>query len=100
MNATRKKSTTRKPATSALAPPGAFAPPPPPEEFGKAAAPANTDQVETSALSLHDLFTKQASTILKRADLDEDQKQSILIAMSCPCCGAGGMSFTAKLKRR
>jgi hypothetical protein len=34
-----------------------------------------------------------------RADLDDEQKQSILIAMSCPCCGAGGMSFTTKLKR-
>jgi len=38
--------------------------------------------------------------MLDRADLDEEQKQAILIAMSCPCCGAGGMSFTAKLKRR
>jgi len=38
--------------------------------------------------------------MLKRADLDEEQKQEILIAMSCPCCGAGGMSITAKLKRR
>jgi hypothetical protein len=37
--------------------------------------------------------------MLERADLDDEQKQSILIAMSCPCCGAGGMSFTAKLKR-
>jgi hypothetical protein len=38
--------------------------------------------------------------MLDRTDLDEEQKQSVLIAASCPCCGAGGMSFTAKLKRR
>src|SRR5262245_37261593 len=56
--------------------------------------------IETSALSLHDLFARQAATMLKRADLDEEQKQAILIAMSCPCCGAGGLSITAKLKRR
>jgi hypothetical protein len=38
--------------------------------------------------------------MLDRTDLDEEQKQSVLIAASCPCCGAGGMSFTAKLKPR
>ena len=53
-----------------------------------------------SNLSLHELFQQQARDMLDRADLDEEQKQSILIAMSCPCCGAGGLSFTAKLKRR
>jgi hypothetical protein len=37
--------------------------------------------------------------MLDRADLSEEQKQSLLIGMSCPCCGAGGFSFTAKLKR-
>ena len=63
------------------------------------AAPAADDQILTSDLSLHDLFQRQAATMLERADLSDEQKQSILIAMSCPCCGAGGMSFTAKLKR-
>ena len=38
--------------------------------------------------------------MLERSDLDEEQKQTILIAMSCPCCGAGAPSFTVKLKRR
>ena len=57
------------------------------------------DQVTTSNLSLHDLFAQQTRTMLDRTDLDEEAKQNILIAMSCPCCGAGGMSFTAKLKR-
>jgi hypothetical protein len=37
--------------------------------------------------------------MLERADLDEEQKQRLLVAMSCPCCGAGGLSLTVKLKR-
>ena len=41
----------------------------------------------------------QTRQMLDRTDLDEEQKQNILVAMSCPCCGAGAMSFTAKLKR-
>ncbi|MFL5071058.1 MAG: hypothetical protein ACJ8D9_15855 [Xanthobacteraceae bacterium] len=58
------------------------------------------DQVTVSNFSLHELFQQQTREMLDRTDLDEEQKQSILVAMSCPCCGAGGMSFTAKLKRR
>lgn len=38
--------------------------------------------------------------MLDRSDLDEEQKQNILVAMNCPCCGAGAMSYTAKLRRR
>ena len=53
----------------------------------------------SSNLTLHELFQQQTIGMLDRADLDEEQKQSILIGMSCPCCGAGGFSFTAKLKR-
>jgi len=80
--------------------PPTFAPPPPPEAFGKPAAPTKRNQGETTNLSLHDLFAQQTRAMLDRTDLDEEQKQSILVAMSCPCCGAGGMSFTAKLKRK
>ena len=61
--------------------------------------PASEDQSSYSALSLHALFEQQTRQLLDRADLDEEQKQNILVAMSCPCCGAGAMSFTAKLKR-
>lgn len=57
------------------------------------------DQVMSSNLSLHELFEQQARQMIDRADLDEEQKQNILVAMSCPCCGAGAMSFTAKLRR-
>ena len=62
--------------------------------------PSPDDQISYSSLSLHQLFEQQTRQMLDRADLDEEQKQNILVAMSCPCCGAGGMSFTAKLKRR
>jgi hypothetical protein len=77
-----------------------FAPPPPPEAFSTPPVPSSDDQVKTSSFSLHDLFAQQARTMLDRADLDEEQKQNVLVAMSCPCCGAGALSFTAKLKRR
>jgi hypothetical protein len=77
-----------------------FAPPPPPEAFGRSSVPPSDDQAEAGGFSLHDLFAQQAHAMLDRTDLDEEQKQSVLVAMSCPCCGAGGMSFTAKLKRR
>src|SRR5215471_2587397 len=57
------------------------------------------DQLISSSLSLHELFQQQTRQILDRTDLGENQKQHILVAMSCPCCGAGAMSYTAKLKR-
>jgi hypothetical protein len=51
-------------------------------------------------LSLHDLFQQQIRAMLDRTDLDEEQKAGILVAAACPCCGAGSMSFSARLKRR
>jgi hypothetical protein len=79
----------------------ASAPPPPADSFSNASPPAGEDgQIQSSGLSLHELFAQQARTMLDRTDLDDEQKQSILVAMSCPCCGAGGLSFTAKIKRR
>ena len=50
--------------------------------------------------SLHDLFQQQTMEMLDRSDLSEEQKQSILVAMNCPCCGGSGLSFTMKLKRK
>jgi hypothetical protein len=79
-----RKSTKRKPA-------------PPPEPENTPLAP--DDRVVTTDLSLHQLFEQQTARMLDRADLSEEQKQSILIGLNCPCCGAGGFSFTAKLRR-
>jgi hypothetical protein len=72
--------------------------PAPPEDAARALTP--DDQVVASNLTLHELFQQQTSAMLERADLSDEQKQSILVAMACPCCGAGGFSFTAKLKAR
>jgi hypothetical protein len=58
----------------------------------------DASRVTASDLSLHELFEQQARNMLDRADIDEEQKQSILVAMACPCCGAGGTSFSVKLK--
>jgi len=77
-----------------IRPPRKIAKPPP--DPGAAAA---DEQIISSNLSLHELFQQQTTAMLDRADISDEQKQSILIALSCPCCGAGGMSFTAKLKR-
>jgi hypothetical protein len=60
---------------------------------------AADEQISYSSLSLHELFEQQTRAMLDRSDLDEEQKQNILVAMSCPCCGAGAMSYTVKLKR-
>ena len=59
---------------------------------------AATGQIFTGNLALHDLFQQQAAAILDEADIGEEEKQSILLAMSCPCCGAGEMSFSVKMK--
>ena len=56
-------------------------------------------QISGAAVSLHQLFEQQTRRMLDRADLYEEQKQNLLVAMSCPCCGAGAMSYTIKLKR-
>jgi len=64
-----------------------------------AVTPADETIVYGADLSLHQLFEQQTRQMLDRSDLDEEQKQNILIAMSCPCCGAGAMSYKVKLKR-
>ena len=70
-----------------------------PDNASDVAPAAAGEGIADNSLSLHDLFAQQAREMIERADLDEEQKQNILIAMSCPCCGAGAMSYTAKLKR-
>ncbi len=70
-----------------------------PEPAAEPIAPP-VSEIEGSNLSLHELFEQQAAEMLERADLDEEQRQSVLLAMSCPCCGGGGPSFSFKLKRR
>jgi len=63
-------------------------------------AAGDINPVSVSNLSLHELFEQQTRHMLECADIDEEQRQSILVAMACPCCGAGGMSFSVKLKKK
>jgi hypothetical protein len=58
------------------------------------------DQIFAGGSALHDLFQKQVQEALEQSDLDEEAKQTILVALNCPCCGAGGMNYTAKIKRK
>ena len=55
-------------------------------------------RAESKGPPLADMF--DAMPMLDRSDLSEEQKQSILVAMNCPCCGGSGLSFTMKLKRK
>ena len=57
-------------------------------------------QIFTGNAPLHDLFQKQVLEVLDKSDLDEESKQAILVAMNCPCCGTGGMNYTAKINRK
>lgn len=61
--------------------------------------PINESVVVSSSVSLHELFQQQVTEMLDRTDLSEEQKQQVLVAMACPCCGAGAMSYTVKLRR-
>ena len=59
---------------------------------------AKIGQVFTGDQALHDLFREQAAAVLEDADIGEEEKQSILLALTCPCCGAGTMSFSVKMR--
>ena len=59
---------------------------------------AKIGQVFTGDQALHELFREQAAAVLEDADIGEEEKQSILLAMTCPCCGAGTMSFSVSMK--
>jgi hypothetical protein len=56
-------------------------------------------EIQFSDQPLHEAFTQQIKELLDSADLTEEQKQEILIALQCPCCGSGGVSLTIKLKK-
>ena len=57
-------------------------------------------QIFFGNVPMHELFQKQVAEVLEKSDLDEDAKQAILVAMNCPCCGAGAMNYTAPLDRK
>jgi len=55
-------------------------------------------QIFTTDKSMHEAMQRQIAEMLEKSDLTEQQKQEILIAMQCPCCGASGVSLSIKLK--
>ena len=55
-------------------------------------------QIFTTDQSMHEAMQRQIVEMLAKSDLTEQQKQEILIAMQCPCCGASGVSLSIKLK--
>lgn len=55
-------------------------------------------QIFTSDQSMHDIMRQQISEMLANSDLTEEQKQEILVAIQCPCCGSGGVSMSVKLR--
>jgi hypothetical protein len=52
---------------------------------------------ETGAASLHQAIQQQITELLADAALSEEERQQILVALQCPCCGAGGLSLSIKL---
>jgi Spy/CpxP family protein refolding chaperone len=60
--------------------------------------PVEDDGLTFSDQPLHTVFEQQIREMLEQADLTEEQKQQILVALQCPCCGSGGLSLSIKLK--
>jgi hypothetical protein len=60
--------------------------------------PLDDDGLQFSDQPLHMVFEQQIREMLEQADLTEEQKQQILVALQCPCCGSGGLSLSIKLK--
>ncbi len=60
--------------------------------------PENPIQTFTTDESMHEAMRRQIAEMLANSDLTEEQRQEILVAMQCPCCGSSGVSLTIKLK--
>ncbi len=99
MKRTGKRGLARRtgPASADAAAPGAADDAGSAADSGADAAGAEAAAISYSDLSLHDLFEQQARATLDRADMDEEQRQGLLVAMACPCCGGGAMSYSVKL---
>ena len=61
-------------------------------------APSINERISFGNDSAHQIFQHQIAELLDQADLTEDERNEILIAMNCPCCGAGGLSLSIKIK--
>jgi hypothetical protein len=57
-------------------------------------------QIFFGDMPMHELFQKQVQQVMEQADLDDESRQALLVALNCPCCGAGGMNYTAPVNRK
>ena len=48
-------------------------------------------------MSMHEAIRQQILEVLEDSDMTESQKQQILVAMNCPCCGGSGVSLSIPL---
>lgn len=58
---------------------------------------ARDERAAGDPASLHQAIQQQIQEVLADAGLSEEEKQQILVALQCPCCGAGGLSVSIKL---
>ena len=65
---------------------------------GAAPGPASAEPVVFGDVLAHLAFQQEIAAMLAEADITEEQRQQFLIAASCPCCGAGGLSLSLSLK--
>jgi hypothetical protein len=56
------------------------------------------ESADKSNAVLHNLFNTNVREMMDDAGLTEEEKQTVLVAMACPCCGSGTASFTYKLR--
>ena len=64
----------------------------------RSADPFGSDRILYGEQSAHLAFQQQLADLLDQADITDEQRQEFLIAATCPCCGAGGLSLSLKLK--
>ena len=61
-------------------------------------APSINERISFGNEAAHLMFQRQIVDLLDQADLTEDERQEILVAINCPCCGTGGLSLSIKIK--
>ena len=66
-------------------------------EIDETIASAMVSAAQSNA-ALHEMFNKSVRTVMDDAGLTEEEKQTVLVAMACPCFGSGTASFTYKLR--
>ncbi len=60
--------------------------------------PGIDERISFGGDAAHLTFQRQIADLLDRADVTEDERQQILVAMNCPCCGSGGLSLSIKIR--